>query len=107
MSAWYIFTACGFYPVCPGSDQYVIGAPYLPEIILDLPNGKFFVIKAPAVSDKNRYIKKVLLNGKTLDRLYITHEEILSGGILEFQMSSVPNKARGLKISDKPYSLTK
>lgn len=107
MSAWYIFTACGFYPVCPGSDQYVIGAPYLPEIILDLPNGKSFIIKATAVSDKNRYIKKVLLNGKILDRLYITHEEILSGGILEFQMSSVPNKSRGLKISDKPYSLTK
>lgn len=107
MSAWYIFTACGFYPVCPGTDQYVLGAPYLPYIALNLPNGKTFEIKAPTVSDKNRYVMSVKLNGKTLDRLYLTHEEILMGGTLEFQMNASPNKSRGLKPTDKPYSLTK
>lgn len=107
MSAWYIFTAFGFYPVCPGSDEYVIGAPYLPNIKISLDNGKTFEIKAPRVSDKNRYIRKVTLNGKPLDRLYIKHSEILAGGVLEFEMASTANKNRGQKASLKPYSLSK
>lgn len=107
MSAWYIFTAFGFYPVCPGSDEYVIGAPYLPNIKISLDNGKIFEIKAPKVSDKNRYVRKVTLNGKPLDRLYIKHSEILAGGVLEFEMASTPNKNRGQKASQKPYSLSK
>lgn len=107
MSAWYIFTACGFYPVCPGTDEYVLDAPYLPYICLELPNGNKFEIRAPKVSNKNRYVRSVTLNGKPLDRLYITHSEILAGGVIEFNMSSTPNKSRGLKESSKPYSLTK
>ncbi|MCI1640012.1 MAG: GH92 family glycosyl hydrolase [Bacteroidales bacterium] len=106
MSAWYIFSVLGFYPVCPGTNQYVLGAPYLPYARIKLPDGNIFEIKAPGVSDKNRYVKKVLLNGKPYDKLYITHKEILQGGTLEFEMGASPNKRRGLKPSDKPYSLT-
>ena len=106
MSAWYIFTALGFYPVCPGTDQYVLGAPYLPYLKLDLPNGKTFEVKAPAVSDKNRYVKEVRLNGIPYSKMYITHADILAGGTLEFVMAAKPNKKRGLKAADKPYSLT-
>lgn len=106
MSAWYLFTAMGFYPVCPGTDEYVLGAPYLPFIKLNLPNGRTLEIKAPGVSDKKRYIKSVRLNGKPYTKMYITHEEILRGGTLEFTMSVSPNKTRGLAKADKPYSLT-
>lgn len=106
MSAWYLFTAMGFYPVCPGTDQYVLGAPYLPYMKLSLANGQSLEIKAPGVSDKNRYVKAVLLNGKPYTKTYITHEDIVGGGTLEFVMSAKPNKKRGLSSSDKPYSLT-
>ncbi|MBE6181796.1 MAG: glycoside hydrolase family 92 protein [Rikenellaceae bacterium] len=106
MSAWYLFTAMGFYPVCPGTDQYVLGAPYLPYMKLTLANGQTFEIKAPNVSDKNRYIKAVRLNGKPYTKNYITHTDLVGGGTLEFVMSSAPNKRRGLAMSDKPYSLT-
>ena len=106
MSAWYIFTALGFYPVCPGTDQYVLGAPYLPYLKLNLPNGKTFEVKAPGVSDKNRYVKEVRLNGVPYSKMYITHADILAGGTLEFVMAAKPNKKRGLKAADKPYSLT-
>ncbi|MBR5483938.1 MAG: GH92 family glycosyl hydrolase [Alistipes sp.] len=106
MSAWYLFSAMGFYPVCPGTDQYVLGAPYVPYMKLTLDNGKIFEIKAPEVSDTNRYVKAVLLNGKPYTKTYITHSDLLGGGTLEFVMSAKPNKKRGLALSDKPYSLT-
>ena len=106
MSAWYLFTAMGFYPVCPGTDQYVIGAPYLPYVKLSLPNGKTFEIKAKGVSGKKRYVKAVLLNGKPYSKMYITHSDIVNGGVIEFIMSDKPNKERGIEKADKPYSLT-
>lgn len=106
MSAWYIFASLGFYPVCPGTDQYVLGAPYMPYQELSLPNGKKFVIKADGVSDKKRYVRAVKLNGKTYSKMYITHNDIMEGGTLEFVMGAYPNKSRGTKASDKPYSLT-
>ena len=106
MSAWYIFTALGFYPVCPGTDEYVIGAPYLPYMKLSLPNGNTFEVKAPLVSDRNRYVKEVRLNGKPYTKLYLTHADILAGGTLEFVMGSKPNKKRGLGPEEKPYSMT-
>ncbi len=105
MSAWYIFTAMGFYPVCPGSDQYVLGAPYVPSCKLTLPNGKLFLVKAPGVSDKKRYVKEVRLNGKLYDKLYLTHADIMAGGTLEFIMSATPNRKRCV-ASGKPYSLS-
>lgn len=106
MSAWYIFTAMGFYPVCPGTDEYVFGAPYLPYLKLKLANGKTFEIKAPGVSDRNRYVKSVRLNGKPYGKMYIKHRDILNGGTLEFVMGSSPDKKRGRSTDDKPYSLT-
>lgn len=106
MSAWYIFSAIGFYPVCPGTDEYVLGAPYIPYAKLTLPNGKTFEIKAPKVDSKHMYVKNVRLNGEKYDKMYIKHEDILKGGVLEFEMSRRPNKRRGLKSEDKPYSMT-
>jgi predicted alpha-1,2-mannosidase len=106
MSAWYLFSAMGFYPVCPGTDQYVLGAPYLPYIKLKLSNGNILEIKAPKVSDKNRYVRCLKWNGKQLNKLYLTHSDILKGGVLEYEMGSSPNQHRGLDVEDKPYSLT-
>jgi alpha-1,2-mannosidase, putative len=106
MSAWYIFGVLGFYPVCPGSDQYVLGAPRFEEARISLPDGKSLEIKASGVSDKNRYVKKVLLNGAEYSKMYLTHEDIMNGGTIEFVMASKPNKSRGRKDADKPYSMT-
>ena len=106
MSAWYIFSALGFYPVCPGTDQYVLGAPYLPYIKLNLENGNTFEVKAPKVSDKNRYVKSVKWNGKPYDKGFITQQDIMNGGVLEFEMSSKPNKKRLFTDDNQPYSLT-
>ena len=106
MSAWYIFTAMGFYPVCPGSEQYVLGAPYMPYLKLAMDNGNTLEIKADGVSDTKRYVKSVTLNGKPYTKTYITHEDLMAGGVLEFVMSDKPNKKRGIAKADKPYSLT-
>lgn len=106
MSAWYIFSALGFYPVCPGSDQYVIGAPYLPYMCVNLSGGKRIVVKAPKVSDKNRYVQSVKLNGKPYTKMYFTHKDLTDGCTIEFNMGSKPNKKRGTASSDKPYSMT-
>ncbi len=106
MSAWYIFSALGFYPVCPGTDEYVFGAPYMPYMCLNLDNGNKLEIKAPGVSDKKRYIKSVKLNGRPYEKAYITHDDIMAGGILEFVMSDKPVKSRCIKQDTKPYSLT-
>lgn len=92
MSAWYIFSAMGFYPVCPGAGEYVLGAPYLPYIRLNLENGKTFEIKAPRVSSRNRYVKSVRLNGKKYEGQTIRYSDILAGGVLEFEMASSPGK---------------
>jgi len=102
MSAWYIFSAMGFYPVCPSSGQYVFGAPYLPEIQLNLQNGKTLFITAENVSDENCYIQSIRLNGKALHCSFITYEQIMAGGELEFEMGSTPNKQW---FTEKPYSL--
>ena len=107
MSAWYIFSAMGFYPVCPASGQYVIGAPYLPYMKVRMGSGKYLEIKAPKVSDKNRYIQRVLWNGKPYDRCYVTYTQLQEGGTLEFQMGPKPNKRLFQAKETKPYSLTK
>ena len=83
----------------------MIGAPYLPYAKLQFDNGKVLEIKAPGVSDTNRYVKAVKLNGKPVDKLYLTHEELLQGGTLEFIMTKTPNKRRGTSANAKPYSL--
>lgn len=92
MSAWYVLSAMGIYPVNPADLKYQFGSPIVQEAQLEVAPGKYFLIKAPLASVENKYIKKVKLNGKVLNRSYITHEEIMSGGILEFTMSPDPNK---------------
>ncbi|MCL1850066.1 MAG: GH92 family glycosyl hydrolase [Bacteroidetes bacterium] len=106
MSAWYIFSAMGFYPLCPGSNQLVLAAPYLPYIKLNLNNNKTFEIKAPKVSDKNRYVQSVKLNGKPYTKAFITNDEVIDGGVLEFEMGEKPNKKRVFKGGELPYSVT-
>lgn len=88
MSAWYIFSSLGFYPVAPASDQYWLGSPSVRSADIRLENGKIFTVEAVNQSDKNVYVKKVVLNGKTLDRKYIQHDEIMAGGKIVFYMSS-------------------
>ena len=107
MSAWYIFSALGFYPVCPGSGEFVLGAPYLPEMTLTLEGGKTFTVLAPNVSSKNRYVRSVKLNGRRLTRRYLTREDIVNGGTLEFEMSSKPRRKSVPSPSDLPYSLSR
>ena len=102
MSAWYIFSAMGFYPVCPGSDQYVLGAPYLPYIRLRLENGNTLEIKAPNVSDKNRYVRSLLLNGEPYDKMYLTHDDLMKGGVLEFRMASKPDNVAARARATNP-----
>ncbi len=107
MSAWYIFSALGFYPVCPGSGEFVLGAPFLPEMVLQLDNGNTFTVRAPQVSSRNRYVRSVKLNGKRYTKRYITREDILRGGVLEFEMAAKPVKKRRPASADLPYSLSK
>jgi predicted alpha-1,2-mannosidase len=90
MSAWYLFSALGFYPVAPGSDQYQIGSPVVKTAVLKLENGKTLTIEAQGQSDRNVYVEKVVLNGKTLNRAYLTHAEITNGGRIVFYMSDKP-----------------
>ncbi len=92
MSAWYLFGAMGFYPIAPGSLHYDLGSPLVKQAVINLDNGKQFVIRTKNQSEKNVYVSKVLLNNKELDRTYITHEEIMAGGELLFVMSSKPVK---------------
>ncbi|NDV67394.1 GH92 family glycosyl hydrolase [Dysgonomonas sp. 25] len=106
MSAWYIFSAMGFYPVCPGTNQYVLGAPYFPYMKVNVGDGKYLTIKADKVSDKMRYVKSVKLNGKPYTKAYITYEDIRNGAELEFEMTSKPNTKRLFTDQEKPYSLS-
>jgi predicted alpha-1,2-mannosidase len=106
MSAWLVFTALGFYPVAPGSNQYVIGRPFLDRAVLNLPNGKRFTVVAEGLSDANKYVGKVTLNGKPLARGYLRHEEIVSGGELRFTMQPTPNKNWATGKAARPYSMS-
>ncbi|HUQ97382.1 MAG TPA: GH92 family glycosyl hydrolase, partial [Chitinophagaceae bacterium] len=102
-SAWYIFSAMGFYPVCPATDQYVIGAPLFQKLILSFENGKSLTINAPANNAQNRYVQGLQFNGKPYSQNWINHFELLKGGTLNFTMSATPNKARGIAEKDAPY----
>ena len=106
-SAWYVFSALGFYPVCPGTDQYIMGAPLFKKATIHLENGEDFVIEAPENSAKNFYIDAAKLNGKTFTRNYLTHGEIMSGGKLNVTMSTEPNTSRATSAEDRPYSFSK
>lgn len=105
-SAWYVFTALGFYPVCPGTNEYALGAPLFKKATLHMENGKTVVINAPENSDKNRYVGKMTLNGTDYTKNYITYEDLLKGSTIHFQMTDKPNTQRGTLDTDFPYSYT-
>jgi predicted alpha-1,2-mannosidase len=96
MSAWYVMSAMGIYPMNPASGEYEIGSPLFEKTTIRLPGEKVFVINAPNTSDKNRYVQSVTLNGESLQRTYIGHDEIMAGGTLEFEMGPEPNKNWGI-----------
>jgi putative alpha-1,2-mannosidase len=106
MSAWYIFTALGFYPVAPASNQYVIGRPFVRRAVMHLPNGKTFTITTDGLGKDHPYIGSVTLDGKPLTRDYLTYAEITRGGTLHFTMQAEPNKAWATRPQDQPYSMT-
>ncbi len=106
MSAWYIFTALGFYPVAPASNQYVIGRPFLHRAVLHLPNGKTFTISADNLDNAHPYVGSVSLNGKPLERVWIGHDELMAGGELRFTMSAMPNRTWGTSAAARPYSIS-
>ncbi|MBQ4532666.1 MAG: GH92 family glycosyl hydrolase [Alistipes sp.] len=105
-SAWYIFSALGFYPVCPASDEYVMGAPLFKKATIHLENGKTFEINAPENSADNIYIDNLKLNKKNYTRNYITHSDIMRGGKMDVTMSAKPNHKRGTATADRPYSFS-
>lgn len=105
-SAWYVFSAMGFYPVCPGTDQYILGTPYFKQMKLHLENGKTVTIAAPGNNDSKRYISGMTLNGKTYTKNYLTHEDLLKGATISYTMGTTPNKQRGTKVTDFPYSFS-
>lgn len=104
MSAWLVFTGLGFYPVAPGSNQYVIGRPFVDRAVLNLPGGKRFTVETTGLSDANLYVGKVELNGKPLTRSWISDAEIRSGGTLRFTMQAKPDTAWGKAPAARPYS---
>ncbi len=106
MSAWMIFTALGFYPVAPGSNQYVIGRPFVDRAVLHLPNGKRFTVSTDGLSDAHPYVGQVTLDGAPLPRSYLRHDEIMRGGTLRFVMQVTPNKAWATAKQDRPFSTT-
>ncbi|MDD6209174.1 MAG: GH92 family glycosyl hydrolase [Bacteroidales bacterium] len=105
-SAFYVFSALGFYPVCPGSKEYVLGTPLFKKFTITLENGKNIILEAPENSHKNRYIDRLLLNGKNVTRNYLTYDELKSGATLKFKMSEKPNYKRGTARQDRPYSFS-
>ena len=105
-SAWYVFSALGFYPVTPGTGEYVFGSPLFNKVTLAFGNGNKLVIDAHGNSKENIYIKNIRLNKKGLDRNYIRHSELQKGGTLQFAMTNVPDKKRGTSTGAYPYSMS-
>lgn len=105
-SAWYVFSAMGFYPVCPGSDEYVIGSPLFNKITVKLENGKTIEINAQNNDLSKRYISDLKLNGASYSKNYFTHEDLMNGAKIDITMSDMPNTSRGIHESDFPYSFS-
>ena len=105
-SAWYVFSALGFYPVCPGTDEYVLGAPLFKKATLHLENGNNLVIDAPDNDENTMYIKSLQFNGDNYTKNYLKHGDLLKGGTIKCHMSRTPNLQRGIQPSDFPYSFS-
>lgn len=106
MSAWLLFTAMGFYPVAPASNQYVMGRPFAREIEVRLGNGKMLRILADGLSETNGYVQAVSLNGRPVDRTYLTQDEVMGGGELKFVMGTAPNKRWAIAPGARPFSMS-
>jgi predicted alpha-1,2-mannosidase len=106
-SAWYIFSAMGFYPVCPGTDQYILGTPLFRKMTIVFDNDKRLTITAPENSKQNRYVNDLRFNGKSWDKNWLNHFDLMKGGLLNFSMKSTPNKVRGISKAAYPYSFSK
>jgi predicted alpha-1,2-mannosidase len=106
MSAWYVFSAMGFYPVTPASNEYAIGRPFVMKASIHLPKGKTFTVTADQIDAAHPYIGKVTLNGKPLERTYLRHEEIVAGGELHFTMQAEPNREWGASVESRPHAMT-
>ncbi|MGA9826746.1 MAG: GH92 family glycosyl hydrolase [Rhodanobacteraceae bacterium] len=106
MSAWYVFTALGFYPVAPASNQYVIGRPFVRRAMLNLPDGKRFTVTADNLDAAHPYVGSVELDGQALTRTWLRHSDIMAGGDLHFVMQAEPNHAWGSGIGARPYSMS-
>lgn len=105
-SAWYVFSALGFYTVCPGTDQYVLGSPLFKSVELHLENGKTVSIKADNNSPEHCYIRQMKVNNRNYSHNFLTHEQLLGGAKIHFQMDSQPNRKRGINGEDAPYSFS-
>ncbi len=106
-SAWYVFSALGFYPVTPAIDEYVLGTPLFTKATIQLDNGKQIVINAPNSNDKNMYVNSLMLNGAKYDHNWLNHFDLYKGAVLNYNMSPVPNKLRGVQKSAYPFSMSK
>ncbi|MFC6860879.1 GH92 family glycosyl hydrolase [Zunongwangia atlantica] len=105
-SAWYVFSALGFYPVTPAVDQYVMGAPLFKKVTVNLENGNKIEINAPKNSDDNKYIESMTIDGKSYNKNYLTHSDLVEGATINIEMSDSPNKNRGTKKDAFPYSFS-
>ncbi|MEN9919387.1 MAG: hypothetical protein RL662_1823 [Bacteroidota bacterium] len=105
-SAWYVFSAMGFYPVCPGTDEYILGSPLFKTVRLNFENGKQLTIKADNNSKTNRYIQALNLNGVAYSKNYVRHGDLLKGGSMNYKMDRTPNQSRGIGNADAPYSFS-
>ena len=104
MSAWYIMSAMGFYPVCPGEPTYIFGSPIFDKVTINLENGNKFIVKAENVSKENKYIQSVTLNGKDYSKSYFEHIDIVNGSTLIFYMGNTPNKNWGAVKESRPFT---
>jgi len=105
-SAWYVFSAMGFYPVAPATDQYVLGAPLFKKVTLNLENGNEIIINAPENNEDNRYMESMKVNGKDYTKNWLSHREMMKGMTIDYKMGDTPNKNRGTQDADFPYSLS-
>ncbi|MBB6003608.1 GH92 family glycosyl hydrolase [Arcicella rosea] len=106
-SAWYVFSALGFYPVTPATDQYVLGTPLFKKVTLSLENGKKITINAPENNEQNKYIQSVKFNGASHSKNWLSHKKLTQGATIDFKMSPAPNKQRGVNAVDFPFSYSK
>ena len=106
-SAWYVFSAMGFYPVCPASGEFAVGTPLFKHVKVNMPSGKSFIVNAPENSNENFYIGSMKVNGREQDRTFLTYDELAAGASVDFAMTPVPDKSRATSAGARPYSFSR